>query len=238
MKLKRLFIATIVCVLVLSSGVLIAQAEVTSSTAASLKADIINKFEKKDVRNPLVEKAREMREAKASTTAKIQDMRREDRREIGEVRASSTLMMREFKGERKEILQKMQVRVFEMRKNALVRELTSALKNLTNIRSRISERITKVEGSGRDMTDAKAKLVIADTKLATAQTSVDAFASFNYASTTVSVTASSSAEVNLERPRKVGDDAIKAVKDARDALKEVVKAITITATTTATTTTN
>lgn len=234
----------------LVSGASSARAEITTSTAASLKATIINKLDKKEDRNPLAEKAQQMREMRASTTAQIRDMRKDTREDIrdmrADVRASTTLMMREFKGERKEMMQKMQLRVFEMRKNNLVRELTNAISNLTNIRARISERITRAETNGRNMTDAKAKLVIADGKLATAQTAVDAFASFNYASSTVSVTASSSAEVDLERPRKVGDDAIKAVKAARDAFKDVVSAIAHgmglgsgsnnTATTTATTT--
>lgn len=209
------------------------------------KATIINKFEKKDVRNPLVEKAQQLHDLRASTTAEIKDMRREDREDIKDMRASTTIMMREFKGERKEMLKKMQLRAFEIRKNALVRELTSAIKNLTNIRSRIADRITKAEGNGRDMTDAKAKLVVVDGKLAVAKTAVETFVSFNYASSTVSVTASSSAEISLDRPRKIGDDAIKAVKDARDSLKDVVNAIAhamglgggnVTATTTASTT--
>jgi hypothetical protein len=241
MKLKTLQILAIVCVMTLSIGILAVKAESTSTNG--FKATIINKFEKKDVRNPLVEKAREMRDIKASTTAEIRDIRREDREEIKDIktssteriremrddsRASTTRMIKEFKGERKEIMKKMQLRVFEARKNSLVRELTGALKNLTGIRSRISERITKAEAGGRTMTEAKAKLVIADAKLATAKAAVDALASYNYASSTITTTASSTAtttEISLDRPRKIGDDAIKAVKDARDSLKDVVSII-------------
>ncbi len=114
----------------------------------------------------------------------------------------------------------MKVDVFAIRKDALIKELTMTLNNLFRIRNKTVDLITRAESKGRDMTKARAQLVIADEKLAKARIAVDVLKAL---SAPVTSTASTTVSVNLDKPRKVGDDAIKAVKDARDALKKVVE---------------
>lgn len=177
--------------------------------------------------------------------------RREDRKDLWasttmmrkEFRASTTDMFKKFKDDRKDVVEKMRKDAFQIRKEALVEHLNFALENLGDIRNRINERINKLDAEGKDTTAAEADLAVADTKIASAKVSIDALAALN--DTSVSATASSTAEVELAKPRQVGDAAIKAVKDARDALKEVIQEIvklvgkgrTMNATTTASTTT-
>ncbi|MEK7463781.1 MAG: hypothetical protein AAB610_01530 [Patescibacteria group bacterium] len=182
----------------------------------------------------------------------IEDKREDRRDDRKELRASTTEMFKKFKDDRKDIMEKMRKDAFEIRKGALVEHLNFALENLLNIRGRINERIIKVETEGRDMTEAKAQLIIADKKLADARIAVDALGTLNISTgnTSAAAEASTTAEIELTKPRQVGDAAIRAVKDARDAFKKVVGAIakkmsrgkgngtaTSTATTTASTTT-
>lgn len=178
--------------------------------------------------------------------------RREDRKDFRasttimrkELRASTTEMFKKFKDDRKDIMEKMRKDAFEIRKGALVEHLNFALENLGNIRERINERIVKLDAEGKNTSSAEAKLSIADTKIASAKVSIDALAALDGDS--VNTTATSTAEVELTKPRQVGDAAIKAVKDARDALKEVIQEIvklvgkgrSMNATTTASTTTS
>jgi hypothetical protein len=175
----------------------------------------------------------------SSTTPGIRkdciENRREDRKDLWasttmmrkELRASTTDMFKKFKDDRKDIMGKMGKETFEIRKNALVEHLNFALENLLNIRGRIEDRIIKNEAAGRDMTEAKSKLIIADKKLSDAQTAVDVLAALTVSNRDTSVTAeaSTTVEIELTKPRQVGDSAIKAVKDARDALKKVIEAI-------------
>jgi hypothetical protein len=251
MKFNKITIITLVCVLGVSIGILNVRAEENSlikpglDTKPGLKARVEAKFENnKDIRN-----------LRASTTERIKelkDAKKENRQEIKDLRASSTLMFKEMKDKKREIVKQMELRTFEIRKDALVKELTVALKNLDNIKVRIDERIVKSEQAGRNMTKAKAELVIALEKLAKAKTAVASLASFTYGTSTTNTTlstttATSTRKIELEKPRKVGDEAIKAVKEARDSMKKVVEFIAKdmgkkignnTATTTATTTTS
>lgn len=252
LKISALTIATAFSIAILgASTVTNAQITVQGRSEASdnpLRVKIENRLEAEG-RKPMPANARvEIKDIRASTTL----MKRE-------LKASSTEMFKKIKEERKEVVKRMQKGAFEVRKSALVKQLNMALENLANIRDRIEARISQVESgemaSARSMTEAKAALVVADDKLAKAKIAVDLFASTEYTSgtSTATTTASTTVEVNLDKPRQMGDAAIKAVKDARDALKKVVQAIaknmgvgrnnvnattTVTATTTATTTNN
>ncbi|HEY9583922.1 MAG TPA: hypothetical protein VJI66_03110 [Candidatus Paceibacterota bacterium] len=214
MKFK---IITLICLLALSLGASSARAE-DGNIRARAGVNVEGKLETR----------LSQREAKA-----------EVRREIKELK---TDLFKRIAGERKEVRNRMHRNDFQTRKDFLVRKLRLTLDNLKNIRDRLSERITTAEANGRNMTEAEAALVVADEKWAKAKVAVDVLAAFSYP--TASSTASTTAEVELERPRKIGDEAIKAVKEARDALKAVVRAIAhnmglkigVTATTTATTT--
>ncbi len=151
----------------------------------------------------------------------IKDLREVVKEERKDLRASSTEMFKKNKDDRKELAKKMQINMFEIRKNALIKELNFSLNNLTDIRGRINNKITKIEAGSTTATEARAALVIADDKLAKAKIAVDAFTAFSY-STSTPKTGSTTPEINLDKPRKIGDAAIKAVKDARDALRKVI----------------
>lgn len=138
-------------------------------------------------------------------------------------------------------LQKVEKNVFEVQKAHLVAQLNKALSNLEQVRGRIANRIQKAEASGRNMANAKALLVTADTKIVAARNAINAFAgvsvttsvvnSTTTATTTVSGTTSTSQTststviVELSKPRQVGAGAIQAIQDAKKALVEVVIAI-------------
>lgn len=216
MKLQLLKISTLVCAISLFLGVLIAKAEEQKPSIGQLKANIENRFEKnREVRNTRLEE-------KKNLIASTSMIRREAKEEIRDIRASSTMMFKEKRDERREIKKEMKVDVFAIRKDALIRELTVTLNNLLRIRNKTVDLMTRAESNGRDMTKAKAQLVIADDKLAKARIAVDALKALQAPATS---TASTTTNINLDKPRKVGDDAIKAVKKARDALKKVTEAI-------------
>lgn len=233
MKLKTIGIMSLFAILGLVLGFNVVRAE-DGSRISQVKENIEVKFEKnKNVRNIKIEERKEERkEFRASTTEKIKEMRasttekiKEMREERKDIRASTTAEFKALKNERGEMIKKMQSNAYEMRKKALLNELNATLNNLVNVRAKIQERITMLEGKGRDMTKAKADLVIADDKISKAKTAIEAFASLPAPTSVTIANGTTTQEVNLEKPRKTGDDAIKAVKSARDALKVVLKSI-------------
>jgi hypothetical protein len=155
----------------------------------------------------------------------IKDLRSEMQQ--GRKLASTTTARREFR-------QDMELKMFEIRKDILVRQLNLALNNLKQIRGRILSRIEKAEQSGRNMTEARAALKIADAKLGNAQTQINILVNLNASTTiatsstatsTATTTAGTNIKIKLDKPRQLGEAAIKAVKDARDALNLVIRAI-------------
>lgn len=212
--------------------------EDSATSSEGNKGRLEARFEKNsDVRNLKIED-KKIKEAAKLQREEVKDMRKDikdDRKEdmkdlrasstmaMKDLRASTTLKFKEIKGEKREIAKKMKRDAFQIRKDALVKQLNLSIKNLSDIRTRINERIATAEASGRTMTEAKAALVIADEKLAKAKIAVDAFAALSISTGTT--TGTSTPEVDLEKPRKVGDEAIKAVKEAREAFVKVVKAI-------------
>jgi hypothetical protein len=131
---------------------------------------------------------------------------------------TKTEMFNNFKEQRKEIMKKMKRSAFENRRDTLVKHLRNSLESLANIRGRINDRIINAEKTGRIMTEAKAALVIADGKIAKARVAVDALAVVNTIASSTGAVATST-DVDLSKPRQIGDAAIKAVKEARDALR-------------------
>lgn len=181
----------------------------------TLKAQMGNRIEaNRDVRNDILIKKQEGRP----------EMKPEMRNATG-TRATSTLMFK--KDAKMTLAKKMEAKQFEMRKAALLKELNRSIENLESIAERTASRITKAESSGRTMTEAKAALVVANEKIAKAKVEVTALENFKLASSTAttSTNASTTAEVDLAKPRVIGDSAIKAVKEAREALQKVVTAI-------------
>ncbi len=217
MKLKTVNIASFFAILSLIVALNVAKAE-DRERIVQVKEKIETKFEKnKDIRNIKIEERKELR---ASTTERLKELKDERK----DIRASTTATFRILKNERGEILKKIQLNSYEMRKQALLKELNASLNNLTKISGNILERIVFLEGKGRDMTKARADLTIANDKIAKAKLAIEVFT--NLPTPTIAPsTNSTSTEVNLEKPRKTGDDAIKAVKEARDSLKVVLKTI-------------
>ncbi|MEN9524445.1 MAG: hypothetical protein RL536_514 [Candidatus Parcubacteria bacterium] len=125
--------------------------------------------------------------------------------------------------ERKEIRFDMRVEEFMARKNALARELGIKLSNLKQIRARISSRIDKAVVEGKNMTEAKRLLVVADGKITLAEQAISGASLFNpTASSTITASSTKEMKIDLKKPRKVAEDAIKALKDAHKALVAVV----------------
>ncbi len=233
MKLKNIIGLSLVAIFTLSVIVVKAQENISTSTEG-MKERIEKPFEKRDIRNPLIQQRSAIRDEirdirqeqkglRASTTDAMKQIHNERKDEIKNIRASSTMMFKELKGKKREEMKNLKLHDFTIRKNILSRELNQAIKNLENIDSRLNNRISNATSTGRDLTEAKAALIIAESKLAAAKIAVNAFISFNHASSTVST--GTTTEVNLEKPRKLGGDAIKAVKDARDSFKIVVRLI-------------
>jgi hypothetical protein len=185
--------------------------------AAAIKENIDKRVEQnKDARNNLLQKVdnKGPRVALTSTSTAT----------------STKLFKREAKMEMKK---KMELRKFEERKAALVRELTKAIEKMKEIVTRIEERIAKAESSGRNMTEPKTLLVTAKQKLVKAEADVLAFKNLTStstptttaSSTTATSTATTTGDVDLSKPRQLGDFAIKSVKEAKDALQKVVVSI-------------
>jgi len=220
---KKILSLIIVCVAATSLIAYNANAakQTSGSTTKKIISEVRNNFEKKDVRNEsLVQKERENDDDNIGSST---EREREDR-------ASSTSIFKIEKNKKKEVLKKMKVNEFEIRKNALEKELNKSLESINKLRNQINDRINKIEADpnkpvNRDMTVAKAALAIADSKIASAKTAVELFNSTKFATSTATSTKNKITELNLEKPRKIGDAAIKAVKDARDSLKTVARAI-------------
>ncbi len=221
-----------------------ASAQTESTTGAAPKSDIKKTMQARDgvdqarfkeeigeVRGDIrEEKKAEVKNIKETTRNEVKDLKekmlseRKDPRSAGsieekkEIRLSNKEAMENFKTARKDAVKKMKTEEFKTRANALVKQLNISLEYLNNSRTKINDIITKQEASGKVLTDAKAALAVADTKIAAAKSAVEALNG-------LAATTETSTETDLAKPRQLGDAAIKAVKEARDALKEVVKHI-------------
>jgi hypothetical protein len=185
------------------------QAETGSSSASDARKEIKDtyKVELGEIRSKMKEERKDVKSA-STTEMKKQYI------------LSNKESMENFKNTRKEMVTKMKSDLFQTRANALVKQLNMSLENLTRIRTNLSDIITKQESLGKTMTEAKAALVIADAKIAQAKASVASLSTIVPATTTASTT-----DTDLTKPRQLGDAAIKAIKEARDALKEVARAL-------------
>ena len=149
----------------------------------------------------------------ASSTRENQGFLGNDRPR-GDMRNASS--SQEYRGARGDIRKD----EFTTRKDTLAKQLDISIQNLKQIRERINSRITKAEQDGRDMTEAKRLLVIADTKITLAE---QALTTFKAVTPTASSTASTT--LDMSKPRQVADQAISSSKNAHEALVAVVQAI-------------
>jgi len=113
--------------------------------------------------------------------------------------------------------------VFIMRQRIVAKQLQTAVSNLKNVRDRLQSRIVKAEASGRNMTNAKALLTTADTKIQLAQNAVNMIINLSATSTTATSTATTT--IDLNKPRLIASGAQQTIKDAKKALNDVVVAI-------------
>ncbi len=189
----------------------------------NIKASIENRIEKnQETRNTLLEQRQEVRKEKKE---EVKEARMEKREDMKMLKASTTDMFKRNQEMRKDIKKKMEAKMFEARKTALIKELNISLTNLANISTRIETRLTKIEGEGHSMTEARALLVTANDKLTAAKVAVAAFQALSLSTTPTTASTTATAEVDLVKPRVAGDAAIKSVKEARDAFQKVVVAI-------------
>jgi exonuclease VII small subunit len=208
-----------------------------------IKAQVEDRIElNKDIRNADLEKRQAIRQdIKAKTQENLEKRKEniENRKEIrGEmkeaikerldgirlIQATSTGMFKKIIGEKKEELKKMKTEAFQIRKEALIKELNIAVNNLLNIASRIESRITKLESEGKILTDARNLLTSAKAKIDTAKINVEALNNMVMPTPRDTNTATST-EIDLSKPRQLGDIAIKSVKEAKDSLMKVVASI-------------
>ncbi len=130
--------------------------------------------------------------------------------------ASSTIQNMHLEMER---MRENRVQELKMQKNRMVKQLGQVIANLQQIRGRIETRITEAEQNGKDMTGPNNLLVIAGSKISTAQLAVVALDNFNASST---ITTAATTTVDLTKPRQLLNSAEQAIKVARDALNAVV----------------
>jgi hypothetical protein len=222
MNFKSIYILILLLAFTLSTNVASAQVDGQVPPKPPMKGEFkkemevrkeVRKEERKEIRT---ERKDDVKELRASTTMMKKEMK--EMRKNGE--ATTSEMFKKMKDKRQELTKSMRKDTFEIRKNALIKELKIVIDNLVANRTKISDRITKIEAEGKDVTAAKADLVIADEKIAKAKTAVDGLATL--VAPEVKTKTASPTEVDLSKPRQAGDAAIKAVKDARDALKKVV----------------
>ena len=204
LKIIVLLVIIVACVFVIYRQV---NAETPTSTDSS----------QTNVTNTIKEKLRANAPVKEKIKNNIEE-KSELRNKLMAERASTTI-------ERRNNVQNMKIQAFKIRHSTLIRQIRLSFKNLEQVTSRIVARIEKAETSGRDMTKAKGALLIAREKLSLAEQAIKNLS--NYEPVLVSNTNKASNEdtVDLVKPRQIADEAIIAIKVARDALIDVVREI-------------
>lgn len=207
-------------------------ADESGTIRSKIRTDIENRMvnvrKNEDTRNVMLENRRQMATSTYSTSTRPIIKNPPERAGMRVYmtatpnRATTTVMVKEMLRVRQEKLQEMRHDLFEFTKKRIVKELNQAITNLKQIRDRVVSRISKAEGEGKDMTEAKAKLTIANDKITIAENALVSVNALNASSTTQT---DAQASIDLTKPRQVANDAIKAIKDARSALNDVIIAI-------------
>ncbi len=209
-----------------------AQAQTPAGTTTPVREKVEDRRERveinKERKDDIKEKRDELKDIRKENRAEIKDLKKEmdgDRKDMKlameasrrQIKASSTEMFKKMKDEKKELAKKIKRDTFEIRKDALVKQLTMTLENLANIRARLNDKITALKAESKDVTVAEKSLADADALILKAKTAVTTLSTYSPATSTT--------DVELEKPRQVGDLAIKSVKEARDSLKKVLSEI-------------
>lgn len=223
--MKNSFKVLLAIALMLALGaVSVAYAEdLTGSTTDNGRGKAQDKFDK----------LKDLRERKIDVKENILEVRTRQAEEKN-LRASTTGAIKNAttSAARKQLAKTMRVDAFKIRQTALVRNLRKVISTLESISVRLDARIDKATAAGRTMDEAEGLLATANIKIADAKKAVDAFANLQSttsttttATTTSSTTTPPTGEVDLDKPRKLAETAIKAVAEARDALKDVVRSV-------------
>lgn len=187
---------------------------------AKANQDLRNKLLPPNTAKQITNDVRIERKGLATTTREeVRDIRDEARDNIRA--ASSTL-------EKREILKEARNDVFKAKQDKLIKELTLSLNNLKQIRTRVSNRIDKAVSEGKNMTEPKRLLVGADQKIKVAEEAIKSLPTMVPPPVPAVKNASTTEDnriVSLEKPRQIGEDAIKKIKVAKDALNAVVVSI-------------
>ncbi len=232
MKLKNIQSVLLLVALIFAASVSITQAESNvgtntevNPTTATPKAEPAflhpNSKGMKEVRNDIrIDKVNAIKDIRIDTRTDIKDLRDKmiDARKNASTTEEKKQIMQNFKGVRDEKIKSMKIDAFKFRKEALAKQLNLTFTNLTNIRGKINDALIKKEASGKDVTAARAKLVVADEKIAGADVAIKALISLPLPTTSTST-------ISLTKPRAEGDAAITALKVARTALKDVLIAL-------------
>lgn len=141
-----------------------------------------------------------------STKPKIENMRG-----VQLKNASNTL------GARREIINNMNKETAQIRHTALVKQLRLSILNLENAYKVVEGHINKVGEKGIDVNQAKQKLDTAKDKIQVAKTAVESMAKWQPTSSVGTST------VNVVKARTIGEEAIKAIKEARESLRSVIE---------------
>ncbi|MBP6858929.1 MAG: hypothetical protein KBC33_03835 [Candidatus Pacebacteria bacterium] len=213
----------------------------STSKPASIREKLRIKTEngeiREDVRNKLINgriatsTRIEIRTMASTTRGEHVEIRTERREDAGEIREEMRERIRSASSsdDRRDIRTDMRKDIFEVRKQALIKQLEVSINNLKQIRDRIVSRIEKAEDAGKNMSEARELLITADAKIVAAEIAVDGivvFAPTDYlaaAADSSSVTASTT--IDLTKPREMAETAIKAIKEAHQALVDVVRSV-------------
>ena len=206
-------------------------------------------------RGPLQKPPMLQKIASTSSTTKFQNIkeRMEDRKENRQERQDDRQDRREDRQDNREQMKEMALDNLKQRRDDVTKNLDVAIRNLTELRKRIQNRIEKDRNSGKDMTKVNELLKVADQKLATAKNAVDSIKSYKPENSAVSSTTQNCTSAPCPLPclnknnasstdgqpkcivpfkvvalgpiRDLVEKAQNAIKDAHKALNEVVVAI-------------
>ncbi len=188
-------------------------AHAQSTTTPKLRPGMIKRENvrdaREDIRNERKEEVKDIREnmrEKLASTSPRNMMGSTTRKEIRE--------------EKKEIRQTARKDEAVAKKDALVKQLELTLNNLTKAKTSISSIIEKRVAEGKSVGNAQALLTTAATKIEAAKKAVASIEAWKPDTKTASST-----EISLTKPRQNADAAIKAVKEARQAIDAVIKEV-------------
>jgi len=227
----------IACALVLSVPALSHAEETTVDADASVSAEVSAPTRSKplDIKDRIRENAglrpenrKDIRGMASTTRMEKKEINTEARMEIKDVREEGKMLRKSASSsmERKENRKNVHIQIFQAQQKRLVTQLELALTNLKQVRARIISRIEKSESENKDMTEVRRLIAVSDTKITLAAQEIATLAAYTPAGTvTTGGTTTTSTDVDLIKPRQIGEAAIKAVREVHRSLVDVITTI-------------